>query len=242
MASSSSDDDYQSIGKQRLDICQASVTIGLVVKMSLSIGTAFSFNFCSAISACHCQQSLRNLKRKPSLLQHDRGTKLASLPSVTWRLPPLVSQWLWILHLWTCQRWSPAKGNQLCPLPHLIPDPSIRMQMFLRTPSTPPSLPLPPLTPWSHPLPTTTTTPTTASVYACLFPVFVSLQNLCHPRDCPSLRSRRQKMVGHQTAAHLNHKCVKIVISLFWIPCMSAVTKVTEMRKEKSNVALVKTF
>ena len=48
MASSSSDDDhYQSIGKQCLDICQASVTNGLVVKMSLSIGKAFSFNFCS---------------------------------------------------------------------------------------------------------------------------------------------------------------------------------------------------
>ena len=47
MTSSFSDDDYQSIGKQCLDICQASVTIGLVVKMSLSIGTAFSFNFCS---------------------------------------------------------------------------------------------------------------------------------------------------------------------------------------------------
>ena len=47
MASSSCDDDYQSIGKQCLDICQASVTIGLVVKMSLSIGKAFSFNFCS---------------------------------------------------------------------------------------------------------------------------------------------------------------------------------------------------
>ena len=47
MASSSCDIDYQSIGRQCLDICQASVTSGLVVKMSLSIGTSFRFNFCS---------------------------------------------------------------------------------------------------------------------------------------------------------------------------------------------------
>ena len=47
MASSSCDIDYQSIGKQCLDICQTSVTNGLMVKMSLSIGKVFSFNFCS---------------------------------------------------------------------------------------------------------------------------------------------------------------------------------------------------
>jgi len=45
MASSSCDIDYQSIGRQCLDICQASVTRGLVVDMSLSIGTAFRFHF-----------------------------------------------------------------------------------------------------------------------------------------------------------------------------------------------------
>ena len=47
MASSSSDNDYQSIGKQCLDLTKACVNIGQVVKMSLSIGTSFSYNFCS---------------------------------------------------------------------------------------------------------------------------------------------------------------------------------------------------
>ena len=48
MASSSSDDDYRlSIGKQCLDLTKACVNIGQVVKMSLSIGTSFSYNFCS---------------------------------------------------------------------------------------------------------------------------------------------------------------------------------------------------
>ena len=47
MASYSGDYDYQSIGKQCLDLTKACVNIGQVVKMSLSIGTSFSYNFCS---------------------------------------------------------------------------------------------------------------------------------------------------------------------------------------------------
>ena len=168
------------------------------------------------MATCHCQQSLRNLKRKPSLLLHDKGTKLASLPSVTRRLPLLVSLWLRILHLWTSQRCTPAKRNQPCPRPHLISDPRIRSQMFLRTPSTSPFLPLPSLTPPSHPLLTMTAAPA-ASVFAWQSPVSVSvsLQNLCHPRDqCRAFRSKRQRMVGKPTPAHLKHKCVIIVASL----------------------------
>ena len=47
MGSSTFDIDFQSIGKRCLEICQESHSIGLVVKMSMSIGSAFSFNFCS---------------------------------------------------------------------------------------------------------------------------------------------------------------------------------------------------
>ena len=64
----------------------------------------------------------------------DRGTKLVSLPSVTRKLLPLVSLWLWILHLWIYQGCPLAIWNQLCPLPHLTPHPRTRIQMFLRTP------------------------------------------------------------------------------------------------------------
>ena len=47
MASSTTDIDFKSIGKRCLEICQESHSIGLVVKMSMNIGSAFSFNFCS---------------------------------------------------------------------------------------------------------------------------------------------------------------------------------------------------
>ena len=101
-----------------------------------------------------CQHSLINLK-KPSPLLHDDGIKLVSLPSATGRLSPLVSMRLRILLLWTFQRGTPATRIQLCLLPHLISDPRIRTQMFLRTPTTPPFLPLPSSTRQTHPLPKT---------------------------------------------------------------------------------------
>ena len=47
MGTSSIDIDFQSLGTRCIEICSASMSSGLVVKMSLSIGPDFSFNFCS---------------------------------------------------------------------------------------------------------------------------------------------------------------------------------------------------
>ena len=52
MAPSTIDIDFQSIGERCLEICQESLSIGLVVKLSMSIGSAFAFNFCSETNDC----------------------------------------------------------------------------------------------------------------------------------------------------------------------------------------------
>ena len=52
MATSSIDIDFQSLGTRCIEICSASMSSGLVVKMSLSIGPDFSFNFCSEKNGC----------------------------------------------------------------------------------------------------------------------------------------------------------------------------------------------
>ena len=132
-------------------------------KCHWALGKSFlSISARRPMAVCHCQQSLWDLKRRQSPQVPDRETKLVLLPSVTRKLPPLVSQWLWILHLWTIQGCPPAIWIQLCPLPHFTPDPRTRMQMYLRTTSTSLSLPQPPSTPPSHHPPATTTAPTTS--------------------------------------------------------------------------------
>merc|ERR1712233_107754 len=52
MDTSSIDIDFQSLGTRCIEICSASMSSGLVVKMSLSIGPDFSFNFCSDKNGC----------------------------------------------------------------------------------------------------------------------------------------------------------------------------------------------
>ena len=148
--------------------------------------------------------------KSPSTRQRDK-TRLTAFRNK--KAASLVSQWLWILHLWTFQGCPPAIWIQLCPLPHLTPDPRTRMQMYLRTTSTPLSLLQPPSTPPSHHPPATTTAPTT-SVSASQSLAFVSLLNFYHLRDlCPKSRSRRLEIAGQPTTAHLSHNFVIIVIS-----------------------------
>ena len=153
--------------------------------MSLSIGKAFSFNFCSETNGSLPLPAVFEKPKKktksPSTRRRDQTrltafrNKKAASPGLPEALDPSP---LYLPEVTT---------NQLCPRPHLNPDPWMRMQVFLRSRSTPPSLPLPPVTSPSHPPPSTTTAPI-ASVCVSVFPVFASLQNLCHPRFCPRSR------------------------------------------------------
>ena len=52
MGTSSIDIDFKSLGTRCMEIVSASMSSGLVVKMSLSIGPDFSFNFCSEKNGC----------------------------------------------------------------------------------------------------------------------------------------------------------------------------------------------
>ena len=80
MAPSPCDNDYQSIGKLCLELCQASVAIGHVVKLSLDIGSSFSFNYSSENSGNSLPAVVEKPKKKsPATLQRDRQRRAAFL-------------------------------------------------------------------------------------------------------------------------------------------------------------------
>ena len=98
MASSSCDNNYQSIAKQCLDLTKACVSNGQVVKLSLSIGTSFSYNFCSEHNAKPLPAVLtkknkspgtraRDLKRRAAFL-HKKAADSSSLPVALDSPPP----------------------------------------------------------------------------------------------------------------------------------------------------------
>ena len=79
MASCSSDYDCQSIGKQCLDITKACVNIGLAVKMSLSIGSSFSYDFCSEQNGNPLPAVVKKKKKSPSTRGRDQKRRAAFL-------------------------------------------------------------------------------------------------------------------------------------------------------------------
>ena len=79
MASSSSDNDYQSIGKQCLDLPKACVNIGQVVKMSLSIGTSFSYNFCSENNGSPLPAVVKKKNKSEATRRRDQKRRAAFL-------------------------------------------------------------------------------------------------------------------------------------------------------------------
>ena len=165
MASSSSDNDYQSIGKQCLDLTKACVNIGQVVKMSLSIGTSFSYNFCSEPNGNPLPAVVKKKNKSQATRRRDQKRRSDFLHK---KLPLPASLWLWIVHFRNLQRWIPDSFNQSCPLLHLDPDLWTRNRMILRTTPAPPALPLP-----------TTSIP---SASACQFHAYASLPNPLLPQ------------------------------------------------------------
>ena len=80
MAQSSSDNDLQSIGKLCLELCQASVAIGHVVKLSLNIGSSFSFNYSSEKNGNPLPAVVEKPKKKSrATLERDRQRRAAFL-------------------------------------------------------------------------------------------------------------------------------------------------------------------
>ena len=79
MASCSGDNDYQSIGKQCLEITKACVNIGLAVKMSLSIGSSFSYDFCSEQNGNPLPAVVKKKKKSPSTRGRDLKRRAAFL-------------------------------------------------------------------------------------------------------------------------------------------------------------------
>ena len=79
MASSSCDNNYQSIGKQCLDLTKACVNNGQVVKLSLSIGTSFSYNFCSEPNGNPLPAVLKKKNKSPGTRQRDLKRRAAFL-------------------------------------------------------------------------------------------------------------------------------------------------------------------
>ena len=79
MASCSGDNDYQSIGKQCLEITKACVNIGLAVKMSLSIGSSFSYDFCSEQNGNPLPAVVKKKKKSPSTRGRDQKRRAAFL-------------------------------------------------------------------------------------------------------------------------------------------------------------------
>ena len=166
MASCSSDYDYQSIGKQCLEITKACVSIGQVVKMSLSIGSSFSYNFCSEQNGNPLPAVVKKKKKSPSTRGRDQKRRAAFLhkKAASSSLSNGDSMGrLWILHFRNPQRWIPVQPNQSCPLLHLNPDLWTRNPMILKTISAPSPLLMP-----------TTSTP---SASASQFPAYASPPN-----------------------------------------------------------------
>ena len=132
MDSSSCDNNYQSIAKQCLDLTKACVNNDQVVKLSLSIGTSFSFNFCSEHNAKPLPAVLpkknkspgtraRDLKRRAAFL-HKKAA--ASTLPVALDFPPPESHEV-----------EPSQTQPNLPLLHLNADPWTRNQMMRTTPT-----------------------------------------------------------------------------------------------------------
>ena len=79
MDSSSCDNNYQSIAKQCLDLTKACVNNDQVVKLSLSIGTSFSFNFCSEHNAKPLPAVLPKKNKSPGTRARDLKRRAAFL-------------------------------------------------------------------------------------------------------------------------------------------------------------------
>ena len=79
MDSSSCDNNYQSIAKQCLDLTKACVNNDQVVKLSLSIGTSFSFNFCSEHNAKPLPAVMPKKNKSPGTRARDLKRRAAFL-------------------------------------------------------------------------------------------------------------------------------------------------------------------
>ena len=82
MAQSSIDNDLKSIGKLCLELCQTSVAIGHEVKLSMNIGSTFSFNYSSENNGSPLPAAVEKEKPKKksrATLQRDRQRRAAFL-------------------------------------------------------------------------------------------------------------------------------------------------------------------
>ena len=79
MAPSPSDNDFLPIGKLCLELCKESVAIGHVVKLSLKIGSSFSFNYCSDKNGNPLPAALGPKKKSKATIERDRQRRAAFL-------------------------------------------------------------------------------------------------------------------------------------------------------------------